>query len=634
MEYVLVLLAPLFFMIMIQFNYIGTKNVKHINLLFFRRFGFAIIFAIILNAFVIYAYYYDNYTILFKILVFSNIFIEGIILYLFALYFATYIDEEKKEKNRLYAIIAIPLIMYFISMIIVLFVFNDNQDTINLAYSVAITIILFLYSVYSAIVIKKEELINSKSFYAIVGGLFLILIFLMFHTSIFIGGNYYVQRILFPIFGVSIYSLIYLFWQNMNQYLTDNTQMLNRRMFFNELKSIYSKKREKTAIYVDLLNYKSINNKKGQEKLDMFLLLIADYFKNKFDDCYHISEEEICIIIDNSIDYEDITDDIMTRFEKKWEIDKESIKIEINIIVIDCLKNADSPDELTSIVDGIINRNKEKMQLVIVCDEIVTKAYKRKNEVYSVLKRAIERDEVLVYYQPIYGVKEQKFVGVEALSRIKHNGFVISPGEFIPIAEETGLIVELDMLVFEHTLKFLNMLKEKDVKLESAAINFSPIQFSQDYIDDRIDELINQYNVNPKQVAIEMTESVFVDNYDLPRKMMYSLDKIGIKFHLDDFGVGFSNLSSILNLPFNLVKIDRSLVLAASEGEKGKSILKSLCKTLQNNGLRILIEGVETKKQLDIISKIGDFHIQGFYFAHPMPEHEAIRFLIKGGDLK
>jgi len=244
------------------------------------------------------------------------------------------------------------------------------------------------------------------------------------------------------------------------------------------------------------------------------------------------------------------------------------------------------------------------------------------------LRKAIKEKEFVLYYQPIYSIKSKKLSRLEALIRWQHpqRGLIL-PGEFIPLAEETGLIVDIGKTVFDMVCKRISLWQKKGIHIVETAINFSAMQFEQKGLVKFLKENIDEKGVDPSSLNIEITENVAIHDLKKCVRLMNEIKDIGIRFSLDDFGTGFSSLSFLNAIPVNYLKIDKSLIKFLSKNKKNKAITKSIITMSHDLGFTVIAEGVETKTQLDILRKYGCDEAQGYLLNRPMPVEEIEKIL-------
>lgn len=240
-------------------------------------------------------------------------------------------------------------------------------------------------------------------------------------------------------------------------------------------------------------------------------------------------------------------------------------------------------------------------------------------------KAACNLDKIQMRFQDGWTLGDLHFDIAEALLRLSdYSGTPISPGEFIPLAEETGLIDEMSWIVLEKVCRLLG--ENPALEVESISINLSMQQFLDLHICQRITACLQRYQVPPDKLKIEITERVIA--YDLPyiRSVMDRIAQVGIGFYLDDFGIGYSNFSSIMHLPFECVKLDRSLFDKLLVSKKDRTIVQTMIELAHSVGFQVVSEGIETQQQADLLMVLGTDRIQGYHYARPMAEKEFLAF--------
>ncbi|MEG2204072.1 MAG: EAL domain-containing protein [Oscillospiraceae bacterium] len=248
----------------------------------------------------------------------------------------------------------------------------------------------------------------------------------------------------------------------------------------------------------------------------------------------------------------------------------------------------------------------------------------RKRDLAEALERAIAEKSFEVYLQPIYHMKRRAFTYGEALLRLRDPVLgPISPAEFIPIAEETGKIVEITYLVLETVCAFLNDHRDTLRDEIAVSVNFSMVQFMQRDMTQRVLEILDRYKVSPSLIKIEVTESIIATSLGEIKSAMATLTEFGIRFALDDYGQGYSNIAYLINLPFDFVKLDKSILDGVVENDR---FLKALVPMFKSLDKIVIAEGVETEAQAALVAQTACDGIQGFHFARPMPMEQALSF--------
>ena len=282
------------------------------------------------------------------------------------------------------------------------------------------------------------------------------------------------------------------------------------------------------------------------------------------------------------------------------------------------------PDEFFRFLHTYLESEDE----IVVANEQLVQKLRDQNKVKDMIDDALAGDRVEVFYQPFYNVKESRFNIAEALVRIRReNGEIVPPGLFIPVAEETGQILSLGTRVFEKVCELISKGEARKFGLDQVEVNVSAAQFDHDNPAKFVFEYMDKYNVDPKWINLEITETAAADNYDIMLKNMNRLVEKGITFSLDDFGTGRSNIDYFINLPVNVIKFDYTFTKGFFENGKTKHVLTGMLDIFHKLNMEIVVEGIETKEQVDVMKALGVDYIQGYYFSKPIPEDEFIKFL-------
>ncbi len=322
---------------------------------------------------------------------------------------------------------------------------------------------------------------------------------------------------------------------------------------------------------------------------------------------------------------------IKDSFSKYMNIlDKEGRRYRFEFIAasVNVPEDAGSFDEALELLKGLMDKaRKEKTCCVVHSNESFMNEFRRKKTIIKILERELNPSstQYQVYFQPIVSIEKQRFVYAEALSRLIGTEIGdISPAEFIPIAENNGLIERLGKVNFEKVCEFIS--QNMDV-VKAVSVNFSVYQMLNPEIKDFVFGTIEKYGIKPENIIMEITESILIDDFELIRNRMEEFVKAGIIFYLDDFGTGFSNFANVIRLPFYTIKIDRSFVLMMEKDEEMLKLVKNLISTFKDSNLKILVEGVETEKQDELVKHAGVDYIQGFLYSKPLPMSSYLELL-------
>jgi EAL domain-containing protein (putative c-di-GMP-specific phosphodiesterase class I) len=245
----------------------------------------------------------------------------------------------------------------------------------------------------------------------------------------------------------------------------------------------------------------------------------------------------------------------------------------------------------------------------------------RQLQLESDLRRAIERQELLVYYQPIVSLESNCLQGVEALVRWQHpEQGLISPAEFIPLAEETGLITLIDLWVLQEACRQLRVWQEqfRAILPLSVSVNLSGKQFSQPNLIEEIDRILAETGLEGQYLKLEVTESILIENAESAAVMLRKLRERRIQVCIDDFGTGYSSLSYLYRFPIDNLKIDRSFVSPIDAEGKNGEIVKTIITLAHSLAIKAIAEGVETSAQLAQLRNLGCDEAQGYFFSPPV----------------
>jgi EAL domain-containing protein (putative c-di-GMP-specific phosphodiesterase class I) len=242
----------------------------------------------------------------------------------------------------------------------------------------------------------------------------------------------------------------------------------------------------------------------------------------------------------------------------------------------------------------------------------------------SALRRAIDRDELEVHFQPIFAAAGSPIIGTEALVRWNHpRRGVIHPGEFVPLAEETGLILSMGRYVLERACHQARVWHDQLDAPLTTSINLSARQFQQPGLSEEIGYIIDRAGVDPSRVCLEITESVAMTDADRTIAILHELKSLGVLLAIDDFGTGYSSLGYLKRFPVDIVKVDRSFVAGIGVNAVDEAIVAAVVNLAHAIGMTTVAEGVETAEQLEHLRGLGCKGVQGFYFARPAPAAEV-----------
>jgi EAL domain-containing protein (putative c-di-GMP-specific phosphodiesterase class I) len=319
------------------------------------------------------------------------------------------------------------------------------------------------------------------------------------------------------------------------------------------------------------------------------------------------------------------------RFQSGWAADgvNRSVKLYPLYIVLWDSMRAENAEEMLRIfaICKAENENIENHSVIYVTEEMFERN-REHDRIAREIQAAMDENRVEVFYQPIYSVKEKCFVSAEALVRIRNrDGSLMPPGQFIPVAEATGSIKRLGEIVFDKTCAFIKKNDLGRYGMHYIEINLSVEQCESTDLADRYIAIMEEHEIDPSWINLEITETGSIRTRKNLLHNMERLIECGVRFSLDDFGSGESNLNYIVDMPVEIVKFDRDMTLAYFENEKAQFVMRAAGNMIHDMGLKIVSEGVETKEQLHAVQQFGVDYVQGFYFSRPLPQDEFVEFV-------
>jgi diguanylate cyclase (GGDEF)-like protein/PAS domain S-box-containing protein len=250
----------------------------------------------------------------------------------------------------------------------------------------------------------------------------------------------------------------------------------------------------------------------------------------------------------------------------------------------------------------------------------LTEYARQRVELVSALRHALEHDELRVYYQPLMCLRSRQMIGVEALVRWQHpQRGLVPPGEFIPIAEESGLIGAIDAWVLDQACRQMVAWQAADYALRFVAVNVSSRLFSRGELDSRVAQVLADTGLDPAFLELEVTESAVMDNPDAALALLNRLRALGVRLAIDDFGTGYSSLARLKRLPVHKLKLDQSFVMGLPRDQDDVAITRAVIALGHSLGLKVLAEGIEQLEQAELLEQLDCDHAQGYYFGRPQP---------------
>jgi len=418
------------------------------------------------------------------------------------------------------------------------------------------------------------------------------------------------------------------------------TQLPNRVSFQERLQSIAERaqnNQQKFAIMcINLDRFKLINNSLGYSAGDMLMQVVAKRLKDclrELDNVFRVGGDEFFVILED-LNYADGLIGIARRFlceiAEPITIHGREIEITCSIGIDVFTEGTDNPDATVSNADAAMRRAKDLggQRHEFYNESMNIKALERL-DFEAHMKRALNRNEYQLYYQPRLSSDDEQIVGAEALLRWVHpTRGIISPQEFIPYLENSGLIVPVGEWVLRTACEQAVFWQKLGYSIR-VSVNISAKQFRSEKFVDTVKSILVQTSLPPQNLELELTESLLVENTHMAINIMNALKEIGVWLSIDDFGTGYSSLSVLTNLPIDELKIDKSFVRDILVDKNDRNLIQSIINLSKGLGIPVLAEGVEEKAQADVLLEFGCDLFQGYYFAKPLTKADLHSYIIK-----
>jgi diguanylate cyclase (GGDEF)-like protein len=389
-------------------------------------------------------------------------------------------------------------------------------------------------------------------------------------------------------------------------------------------------------LLLDLDRFKVLNDSLGHLIGDAFLVEVARRLEvsvREIDTVARLGGDEFAIMLDDLEDLDEaiqVAERIEANFRKPFQLEGTRVCATTSIGIAMSTAKYEHAGEILRDADLAMYRAKEqgKARYVVFDPVMHTQAQTRLQLEYE-LRHALDRQEFRVYYQPIVALDTLQLIGFEALVRWQHpERGLVNPGEFIPLAEETGLIIPISQWVLQEACRQVQdyqQLHPPTAAPLEISVNFSGQQFQEPALLQHIDQVLTQTGFEGHLLRLELTESILIDDADVATRMFAQINARKIKLCIDDFGTGYSSLSYLHRFPVDTLKIDRSFIHRISHKSKGLGIVEAIITLAHQLNIKVTAEGIETSQQLIKLQSLGCDFGQGFWFSKPMGYEDVRR---------
>lgn len=422
------------------------------------------------------------------------------------------------------------------------------------------------------------------------------------------------------------------------------TALPNRRLFDQTLVNcIENAQEEKKAqerfglLFLDLDSFKYINDTQGHKMGDRLLVQVASRFQEIIGDkglVARIGGDEFAIIIYSVADAQElkkIAQQLVKKLKAPFHVGNLKLRMTCSIGLALYPESGLTSDSLMKVADTEMYKVKKSRKNGFSFSEgALDFSNQRLFKIQNNLRDALFDEQFYLVYQPKVSPYQHRITGFEALIRWRHEDLgEVSPGEFIPVAEEIGMLNELNDWVLNKVCQQLNEWKAEGYALMPISINLSATQFMHEDFAEEFLETLRKYNIATRWIQIEITESTFLENTAQAQRLLDRMKFAGIKVALDDFGTGYSSLSYLINLNLDVLKIDKSLIKGISKNFQDKRVVETVIQLGKDLGLRVVAEGIENKEEFNLIARNGVDEIQGFYYSRPLSVHDTAQLLVE-----
>lgn len=408
-----------------------------------------------------------------------------------------------------------------------------------------------------------------------------------------------------------------------------STDSGSRSGFLSELRMHVELQHDVQFIQISILNMADINLRYGYAVGDALLYEISRYLRYNYPNGHVFRTASVSFTLmlplENNEQANEYLEGISGRMDEEWVLGDIHLMAPFAVAEMRC---PHLQDEVGDIIERLEYTHllAKKARGVVCFDENIKAQMVRRSYIIDLIQRSIEQGRFRVFYQPIFSCNAGRFTSAEALLRLSDfDGTPVPPDVFIPLAEESDLIYELTWVVLDNVCR---MLSSGEAVPDSVSVNLSMQQLLDPQLPERIREYLDKYGLDAKRLKLEITERFILNDENYARRLLETLSEIGVEICMDDFGTGYSNLSSVLQYPFSVVKIDRSLIKTLPGNKQAAMMVDSLLQLFHNMDMRVVAEGVEEKIQADYLKERGVDMIQGYYYARPVPIEELDNFRI------
>ncbi len=541
---------------------------------------------------------------------------------------AAILTKQFRKEIGFLAMVALPVLLLYILLIAnlflpIIFTVNPIDGYVHLPAFVLLYVAVFLYVAATMILITVKRRVLSRPVYFT----FIICLILCAATTMI---QVFLPRYLLTGMGIAVFMLMmYLVSQKPGNMLDSVSHMFNRNALNLFLRDTITERRAYSLIHIRVDNISRIDRMIGYLAGDRIVQNLGEFFNHKIENGwgFRLSGSQFLIVCRGRENYERIFSVITHRFDEPWFVKEAGISLATTICGVPDTRQIESVEEMLELLETVVRELPGSSRTTV--DLRMIDSLKHQAWVEAALIDSLDRGIGFeIHYQPIFERESGRYAMAEALLRFTYQGKMISPGEFIPIAERCGQILRVDEMVLRKVCAFL---RESGVAekygLKAVEVNLSAIEFLYEKMPARIEKILEEFEIPSDTLVFEITETAATSDYDALETSMKSLCASGYSFALDDFGTGYANITQVARLPFRIAKLDRSMLTAIETHVSGNVIYRNVINMFDELGLSTVAEGIETAEQAREVLDLKVDYMQGYHFAKPMSEKDYLAFL-------
>jgi diguanylate cyclase (GGDEF)-like protein len=418
-------------------------------------------------------------------------------------------------------------------------------------------------------------------------------------------------------------------------HLIDPLTKLSNRMFFNmRVESLTASKSKKIALmYIDIDQFKKINTRLGHESGDVVLREVANKLKSTYvnsEDIFRLGSDEFLILVSDYKSNKDVmrlAKKIVSDITREFFVSKYEVKLEVNVGISVYPDDGSTPTELLQAADSalVMSKNYGANQYSFY-DPLMSEEQNTRIEVENTILDSFDNDNFFIQFQPRVNCQSGLITYFEALVRIKKDGRVLYPDEFLQVAEEMNVISEIDEWVLENACKEINEWNRKGDMGSHISLNMSSRELNDMEIVGKYLKIISRHHLSPSQFSLEVTNKVISDDEHLTIAVLNKFRENGFKVVMDIDGFSFAEMDKIRHFPIDTIKIQKKIIDDLGQNKVSQIIIQSVVLIAKELGYKVVAEGVEDGKQYEFLREVGCDEVQGYYFSKPKYADELVEY--------